>query len=39
MAELVEDGLVRAIGLSNYSIEDVERCAMRNDRSTLSRTG
>jgi aryl-alcohol dehydrogenase-like predicted oxidoreductase len=26
MAELVEDGLVRAIGLSNYSIEDVERC-------------
>src|SRR5947208_7084048 len=26
MAELAEEGLVRAIGLSNYSIEDVERC-------------
>ncbi len=26
MAELVEAGLVRAIGLSNYSLEDVERC-------------
>ena len=26
MAELVEAGLVRAIGLSNYDIEEVERC-------------
>jgi len=26
MTELVEEGLVRAIGLSNYSIEDIERC-------------
>ncbi len=26
MAELVTAGLVRAIGLSNYDIEDVERC-------------
>jgi len=26
MAELADDGLVRAIGLSNYSLEDVERC-------------
>jgi aryl-alcohol dehydrogenase-like predicted oxidoreductase len=26
MAELVEDGLVRAIGLSNYELEEVERC-------------
>jgi aryl-alcohol dehydrogenase-like predicted oxidoreductase len=26
MTELVEEGIVRAIGLSNYSIEDVERC-------------
>jgi aryl-alcohol dehydrogenase-like predicted oxidoreductase len=26
MAELVEDGLVRAIGMSNYPLEDVERC-------------
>jgi len=26
MAELAETGLVRAIGLSNYTIEDVERC-------------
>jgi aryl-alcohol dehydrogenase-like predicted oxidoreductase len=26
MAELAEAGLVRAIGLSNYSLEDVERC-------------
>jgi aryl-alcohol dehydrogenase-like predicted oxidoreductase len=26
MAELVEQGLTRAIGLSNYSVEDVERC-------------
>jgi len=26
MAELADAGLVRAIGLSNYSIEDVERC-------------
>jgi myo-inositol catabolism protein IolS len=26
MAELVEAGLVRAIGISNYSIEDVKRC-------------
>ncbi len=26
MAELAAAGLVRAIGLSNYSIEDVERC-------------
>jgi aryl-alcohol dehydrogenase-like predicted oxidoreductase len=26
MAELADDGLVRAIGLSNYKLEDVERC-------------
>jgi aryl-alcohol dehydrogenase-like predicted oxidoreductase len=26
MAELAEAGLVRALGLSNYEIEDVERC-------------
>jgi aryl-alcohol dehydrogenase-like predicted oxidoreductase len=26
MAELADDGLVRAIGLSNYDLEDVERC-------------
>ena len=26
MAELVEGGLVRAIGMSNYSLEDVARC-------------
>ena len=26
MAELADAGLVRAIGLSNYAIEDVERC-------------
>ena len=26
MAELAEDGLVRAVGLSNYDVEDVERC-------------
>jgi myo-inositol catabolism protein IolS len=26
MAELAGEGLVRAIGLSNYSLEDVERC-------------
>lgn len=26
MAELADSGLVRAIGLSNYTIEDVERC-------------
>ena len=26
MAELADAGLVRAIGLSNYSIDDVERC-------------
>jgi aryl-alcohol dehydrogenase-like predicted oxidoreductase len=38
MAELADTGLVRAIGLSNYSIEDVERCHA--DRpSTLSKSG
>jgi aryl-alcohol dehydrogenase-like predicted oxidoreductase len=26
MAELVEQGLVRAIGISNYSLEEIERC-------------
>jgi myo-inositol catabolism protein IolS len=26
MAELADDGLVRAVGLSNYDLEDVERC-------------
>ena len=26
MAELADTGLVRAVGLSNYTIEDVERC-------------
>jgi aryl-alcohol dehydrogenase-like predicted oxidoreductase len=26
MAELADAGLVRAIGMSNYSVEDVERC-------------
>jgi aryl-alcohol dehydrogenase-like predicted oxidoreductase len=26
LAELVDDGLVRAIGLSNYRVEDIERC-------------
>jgi aryl-alcohol dehydrogenase-like predicted oxidoreductase len=26
MAELAADGLVRAIGMSNYDLEDVERC-------------
>lgn len=26
MAELADEGLVRAIGLSNYSIEEIERC-------------
>jgi aryl-alcohol dehydrogenase-like predicted oxidoreductase len=26
MAELVDAGLVRAIGLSNYELEDIERC-------------
>jgi aryl-alcohol dehydrogenase-like predicted oxidoreductase len=26
MAELADSGLVRAIGLSNYTIEDIERC-------------
>ena len=26
MAELVDQGLVRAIGLSNYELEDIERC-------------
>jgi myo-inositol catabolism protein IolS len=26
MVELADDGLVRAIGLSNYDLEDVERC-------------
>jgi aryl-alcohol dehydrogenase-like predicted oxidoreductase len=31
MAELADAGLVRAIGLSNYELEDVERC--HNERS------
>jgi aryl-alcohol dehydrogenase-like predicted oxidoreductase len=26
LAELVDEGLVRAIGLSNYRLEDIERC-------------
>jgi len=26
LTELVDDGLVRAISLSNYRLEDVERC-------------
>jgi aryl-alcohol dehydrogenase-like predicted oxidoreductase len=26
MSELVDDGLVRAIGMSNYAIEEIERC-------------
>jgi myo-inositol catabolism protein IolS len=26
MTELVEEGLVRAIGLSNYKLDDIERC-------------
>lgn len=26
MSELVDDGLVRAIGISNYEINDIERC-------------
>lgn len=26
LAELVDDGLVRAIGLSNYGVEDIEHC-------------
>jgi len=26
MAELADEGLVRAVGLSNYTIQDVERC-------------
>src|SRR5205823_14745770 len=26
LTELVDDGLVRAVGLSNYRLDDVERC-------------
>ena len=38
MAEFAEAGLVRAIGLSNYELEDVERCH-RNGRVDAVQVG